>query len=119
MKNICLENILKIVCNYYRVNRFDISSKSRSRKFIPARQMYCYLSKKITSESLGKIGFIINRDHATVLHSFKSVEVEKTIYPDVYKSYCELMEILSIPDIVVSDDIDLLQMTINYTNSYI
>lgn len=45
--------------------------------------MFCYLSKNLTKFSLENIGFEINRDHSSVVHSSKKIDSEKDFYLDV------------------------------------
>jgi chromosomal replication initiator protein len=72
---ITIDHILKVVCNYFDVEMDDILSASRKQPFVQARQVAMYLASKYTNLSSGRIGILIgNRNHATVLHSCKTVE---------------------------------------------
>ena len=54
------------------LNIEDISDRSQKRKFSDARHIYsfiCYSQKLGTYEEIGKA---IQRDHATILHSFRT-----------------------------------------------
>ena len=48
---------------------YDISSKLRDAEIVKFRTLYFKLAKETTHWSLKKIGGIVNRDHATVLHA--------------------------------------------------
>lgn len=49
---------------------FDISRDCRRLQFVYARGVYFHYAKKLTDETLDRIGFVSNgRNHATVLHS--------------------------------------------------
>ena len=69
-----VERIRDVVCDYFDLSVDAISTKSRKREVVQARQIAMYLSKKITQSSLAAIGEAIGkRDHATVLHACKIV----------------------------------------------
>lgn len=69
-----VEKIRDVVCEYFSLSIDAISTKSRKREVVQARQIAMYLSKQLTKSSLSSIGFAIGqRDHATVLHACKIV----------------------------------------------
>lgn len=69
-----VESIRDVVCEYFSLSVDAISTKSRKREVVQARQIAMYLSKLLTKNSLSSIGFTIGqRDHATVLHACKIV----------------------------------------------
>ncbi len=69
-----VEKIRDAVCEYFSLSVDAISTKSRKREVVQARQIAMYLSKQLTKSSLACIGSTIGqRDHATVLHACKIV----------------------------------------------
>ncbi len=69
-----VEKIRDVVCEYFSLTVDAISTKSRKREVVQARQIAMYLSKQLTKSSLSSIGNTIGqRDHATVLHACKIV----------------------------------------------
>jgi len=69
-----VEKIRDAVCEYFSLSIDAISTKSRKREVVQARQIAMYLSKQLTKSSLASIGNAIGqRDHATVLHACKIV----------------------------------------------
>ncbi len=69
-----VETIRDTVCEYFSLSVDAISTKSRKREVVQARQIAMYLSKQLTKNSLASIGNTIGqRDHATVLHACKIV----------------------------------------------
>ncbi|MCD8292832.1 MAG: chromosomal replication initiator protein DnaA [Prevotellaceae bacterium] len=82
-KEVTVDDILRVVCRHYHLEPASIHTKSRKREVVQARQIAMYLAKDYTDLSTAKIGSLIgNRDHATVLHAFKTVkelgEVDKS-----------------------------------------
>ena len=79
-----VESIRDAVCEYFSLSVDEISTKSRKREVVQARQIAMYLSKQHAKNSLSSIGFTIGqRDHATVLHACKIV----TDLMDIDKSF--------------------------------
>ena len=73
-KSNTVEKIRDTVCDYFSLSVDAISTKSRKREVVQARQIAMYLSKQLTKNSLSSIGLAIGqRDHATVLHACKIV----------------------------------------------
>lgn len=73
-KEISIDYIKNIVCNYFSISIEEINSKTRKREIVQARQLAMYFSKKHTKASLANIGLQCgNKDHATVLHAYRTV----------------------------------------------
>jgi chromosomal replication initiator protein len=73
-REISIDYIQKIVCDYFNLPLELINSKTRKREIVQARQLAMYFSKKLTKSSLATIGIHCgNKDHATVLHACRTV----------------------------------------------
>jgi chromosomal replication initiator protein len=73
-REISIDFIQKIVCDYFDIPVDAINSKTRKRDIVQARQLAMYYSKKHTKASLATIGLHCgNKDHATVLHACRTV----------------------------------------------
>jgi chromosomal replication initiator protein len=73
-KEISIDYIKNIVCDYFTVPISEVFSKGRKREIVQARQLIMYFAKKHSNSSLQSIGLQCgNRDHATVLHACKTV----------------------------------------------
>jgi len=68
-----LGDILDAVHECTGIHVTQMQMKSRLRDIVEARQIYCFISRVETGLSLAVIGKVINRDHATVLHSMRSI----------------------------------------------
>ena len=76
--------------------RIDISTESRKREFVYARNIYFKLSRDFTCESYDSIGRNINRNHSTVLHGEKVCEDVILRFEPKYKErYIKLKKILN------------------------
>jgi len=73
-KDITIDYIQKVVCEYFGLPVDVLNAKTRKREIVQARQIAMYFSKTLTKASLSSIGSVIgNKDHATVLHACKTV----------------------------------------------
>jgi chromosomal replication initiator protein len=73
-KEISVDYIQKVVCDYFNLSPDLLQSKTRKREIVQARQIAMYFSKALTKSSLASIGALIGgKDHATVLHACKTV----------------------------------------------
>lgn len=71
---ITIENIQRIVAEYFNIKVTDLKSKSRSRSVARPRQIAMALAKELTSHSLPEIGREFGgRDHTTVIHACKTI----------------------------------------------
>ncbi len=73
-KEISIEYIQKIVCDYFGVSVDAINAKTRKREIVQIRQISMYFAKKYTQLPLSVIGaYCGNKDHATVLHACRTI----------------------------------------------
>ena len=74
-KHISIENIQRLVCDYFGIDPNKVREKTRKQEVVEARQIAMYLSKTMTKSSLKTIGLHFGgRDHSTVIHAITSVE---------------------------------------------
>jgi chromosomal replication initiator protein len=74
-KEISMEYIQALVCEYFEVPIEMVKSKTRKREIVQARQISMYLAKLHTKTSLKSIGaFFGGRDHSTVIYACQTVD---------------------------------------------
>ena len=74
-RQITVENIQKMVADYYKLKVADLYSKKRSRMIARPRQIAMWLCKEVTPHSYQMIGESFGgRDHTTVLHAVRTIE---------------------------------------------
>lgn len=72
---VSIDNIQRIVAEYYKIKVSDLHSKRRSRSVARPRQVAMYLAKDLTHHSLPEIGEVFGgRDHTTVLHACRKIK---------------------------------------------
>lgn len=74
-KEITIDSIQKMVCEYFDVPYEKLLQKTRKREIVQARQITMFLAKSFTKNSLKTIGeHFGGRDHTTVIHSCQTVK---------------------------------------------
>ncbi|HET7526681.1 MAG TPA: chromosomal replication initiator protein DnaA [Burkholderiaceae bacterium] len=77
-RQISVENIQKMVADFYKIKVADMYSKKRPASIARPRQIAMYLAKELTQKSLPEIGELFGgRDHTTVLHAVRKVGGER------------------------------------------
>jgi len=77
-RQIDIEIIQKVVSKYFGIHVSDLKSKKRDRVITMPRQIAMYLCRNFTSSSLPEIGRSFGgKDHTTVIHSCKKIEILK------------------------------------------
>jgi chromosomal replication initiator protein len=73
-REVSIDYIQKVVCDYFELPIELMKSKTRKREVVQARQIAMYFAKNYTKSSLATIGAHCGgKDHATVLHACKTV----------------------------------------------
>jgi len=73
-REVSIDYIQKVVCDYFDMTLETLKSKTRKRNIVQARQLAMFFSKRLTKSSLASIGAQCGgKDHATVLHACKTV----------------------------------------------
>lgn len=74
VREVSIDYIQKVVCDYFNLPIELIKSKTRKREVVQARQIAMYFAKSMTKSSLATIGMHCGgKDHATVLHACRTV----------------------------------------------
>jgi chromosomal replication initiator protein len=74
VREVSIDFIQKVVCDYFDIPIETMKSKTRKREIVQCRQLAMFFSKQMTKSSLAMIGkHCGNKDHATVLHACKTV----------------------------------------------
>ena len=95
-RQIGVDNIQKIVADYYKIRLGDLHSKTRTRSIARPRQVAMALAKELTNHSLPEIGNAFGgRDHTTVLHACRKIEELKESSRDIREDYNNLLRLLT------------------------
>ena len=95
-RQVSLDNIKRIVAEYYKIKLADLMSKRRSRSIARPRQVAMALSKELTNHSLPEIGDSFGgRDHTTVLHACRKIKELRETTSDIREDYKNLLRLLT------------------------
>ncbi|MFW2331515.1 MAG: chromosomal replication initiator protein DnaA [Nitrospinota bacterium] len=94
-RSISIEQIQKVVANYFKVKVSDLKSKQRTKMITTPRHIAFFLAREYTGFSLPEIGKMFgNRDHTTVIHAItkikNNIEVNTELYNHISKIKLEL-----------------------------
>jgi chromosomal replication initiator protein len=95
-KLVTIDNIQRVVADYYKLKMSDMLSKRRSRSVARPRQVAMSIAKELTSHSLPEIGESFGgRDHTTVLHACRKVKELEGMDREVQRDLKNLYRSLS------------------------
>ncbi len=95
-KLVSIENIQKIVAEYFKIRISDLSSKSKKQNITRPRQIAMCLARELTSQSLPEIGNAFGgRDHTTVINACKKISGLKEKDHKIEEDYSILLRSLS------------------------
>lgn len=69
-----VKTIEDIACEIWQIPKESLYVKTRKREVVEARQVLMAYGKQKTGNSFAKVGKGFNKDHATVIHSVKTVK---------------------------------------------
>ena len=73
-EELTIGRVKQTVCDYFKISQEELTSKSRKRKIVEARQIAMYMSRSHINCSLSTVGAEMGgKDHATVLHACNTV----------------------------------------------
>ncbi|APR59685.1 chromosomal replication initiation protein DnaA [Staphylococcus condimenti] len=91
-KKITIQDIQKVVGQYYNVRLEDFAAKKRTKSIAYPRQIAMYLSRELTDFSLPKIGEEFGgRDHTTVIHAHMKIQTDMS-EDSIFKQEVENLE---------------------------
>jgi chromosomal replication initiator protein len=95
-KLVTIENIQKLVAEYFKIRVADLLSSRRTRSITRPRQIAMALAKSLTRHSLPEIGNAFGgRDHTTVIHACRKVDELRKEDRRIEEDYENLQRILS------------------------
>ena len=95
-KLVTIENIQKLVAEYFKIRVADLLSSRRTRSITRPRQIAMSLAKSLTRHSLPEIGNAFGgRDHTTVIHACRKVDELRNEDRRIEEDYDNLQRILS------------------------
>lgn len=69
-----MDNIIKVVSNYFETDYLSLTKKNRKSTNVKPRQFICYYLRQKTNLTLKDIGMLFKQDHSTVLYSVTLID---------------------------------------------
>ncbi len=84
------------VCEYFKVDPFDIEIKSRKSNLVRARQMIAHIMLTETNITLSDLGHKLGRDHSTMIHSRDIMEFRTKYETSTKIDYYECRKLIGL-----------------------
>jgi chromosomal replication initiator protein len=81
-KDQVIKTAITTVCKDYNISYEDIMSRSRKRSIVLPRMVLMYKLYQ-TGFTLMEVGAIFGKDHTTVIHAIRLIELQKDLYSDI------------------------------------
>ena len=95
VRQVSVENIQRIVADYYKIKVSEMYSKKRTRTVARPRQVAMALAKELTHLSLPDIGDAFGgRDHTTVLHACRKIAELRASNAEITRDFDALLQTL-------------------------
>jgi chromosomal replication initiator protein len=73
--NLSIENIQRVVAEYFSLSPNDLKGKKKTQNIVFPRQLAMYVAREMTDYSTTELGQAFGgRDHTTVMHSFDKIK---------------------------------------------
>lgn len=82
--NLSVENIQRIVAEYFALSPNDLKGKKRSQNIVFPRQIAMYIAREMTDYSTTELGQAFGgKDHTTVMHSIEKIKMHLITDPSL------------------------------------
>ena len=94
-RTISVENIQRVVSEYFRIPLKELVGPKRTRIYARPRQLAMGLARELTGDSFPEIGMAFGgRDHSTVMHACEKVQSLRDEDPTFNEDYKNLLRLL-------------------------
>lgn len=91
-----VRSIAKLSAKYFGLKVAELTSPTRRRAVVQARNVAIYLARQLAGKSLEQLGnYFGGRDHTTILHGFRTIESRSRTDPTVRQALSELRKMLA------------------------
>ncbi len=91
-----LKTIAALSAKYFGLTVAELTGPTRRRAVVQARNVAIYLGRELIGKSLNQLGqFFGGRDHTTVLHGYRTIEVRTRTDPTVRRALDDLRKMLA------------------------
>lgn len=92
-KNLTLDDIFRVITEYYKIEKEDLIRKGRKKEVSHPRQVAMYLMRSELQTSFSSIGTLFGgRDHTTALHAFEKIHKNAQLHTELKEEIHTLKE---------------------------
>jgi chromosomal replication initiator protein len=90
-----IRSIARLSAQYFGLKLSDLTSATRRRAVVQARNVAIYLARQVSGNSLEQLGaYFGGRDHTTILHGYRTIESRCRTDPTIRQALSELRRLL-------------------------
>jgi chromosomal replication initiator protein len=91
-----VRSIATLSAKYFNLKLSELTSPTRRRAVVQARNVAIYLARQLAGKSLEQLGdYFGGRDHTTILHGYRTIEARSRTDPTVRQALSELRKMLA------------------------
>ncbi len=91
-----VRSIAALSAKYFNLKLSELTSPTRRRAVVQARNIAIYLARQLAGKSLEQLGdYFGGRDHTTILHGYRTIETRSRTDPTVRRALSELRKMLA------------------------
>jgi chromosomal replication initiator protein len=91
-----IRSIAALSAKYFRLKPSELTSSTRRRAVVQARNVAIYLARQISGNSLEQLGaYFGGRDHTTILHGYRTIEARSQSDPTIRQALADLRRMLA------------------------
>jgi chromosomal replication initiator protein len=91
-----MKSIATLAAKYFGLTVADLTSPTRRRAVVQARNVAIYLGREVIGKTLAQLGdYFGGRDHTTVLHGYRTIDERQRTDPAVRRALDDLRKMLA------------------------
>jgi chromosomal replication initiator protein len=91
-----IRSIARLSARYFGLKPGELTSSTRRRAVVQARNVAIYLARQVSGNSLEQLGaYFGGRDHTTILHGYRTIESRYRTDPTIRQALSELRRLLA------------------------
>jgi chromosomal replication initiator protein len=91
-----VRSIATLSAKYFNLKLGELTSPTRRRAVVQARNVAIYLARQLSGKSLEQLGdYFGGRDHTTILHGYRTIEARTRTDPTVRQALSELRKMIA------------------------
>jgi len=102
-----LNKFIKEYCQLQGVEKRVLFSKRRDRKLVEIRMVLAFFLRNRIKLGWSEIGRIMNRNHASIIHYDKKLEIYLSVYPHLQRMFKSTIELFKSYQHLIENETDI------------